>query len=125
MLIFGTLSSVFDYLTFGVLLLLLSADADQFRTGWFIESVLSAVLVIFVLRTRLPIQKSRSSRSLALASAAVALLALIVPYTPLAALLGFQALDLPYLLAMIAIALGYFVAAEIAKRQFYRRRAAT
>ncbi len=120
MLVFGILSSVFDYLTFGVLLLLLGADADLFRTGWFIESILSAVLVVFVLRTRLSIQHSRPARGLILASLLVASAAIILPYTPLAPLLGFQALDLPYLLAMIGIAMLYFVVAEFAKRQFYR-----
>ena len=114
------LRSVFDYLTFGVLLLLLGADADLFRTGWFIESILSAVLVVFVLRTRLSIQQSRPARGLILASLLVASVAVILPYTPLAPLLGFKALDLPYLLAMIGIALLYFVVAEFAKRQFYR-----
>ncbi len=120
MLVFGILSSLFDFVTFGVLLLLLSADADLFRTGWFIESILSAVLVVFVLRTQLAVRQSRPARSLALASLLVAGIAVILPYTPLAALLGFQALDLPYLLTMIGIALVYFGVAEIVKRQFYR-----
>jgi len=120
MLVFGTLSSVFDFLTFGVLILLLGADAEVFRTGWFVESILSAILVVFVLRTRLPIQQSRPSRNLVIASGLTAVLAIALPYTPLAPLLGFQALELPYLLAMISIALAFFVIAEITKRQFYR-----
>ncbi len=125
MLVFGILSSVFDYLTFGVLLVLLSANADLFRTGWFVESILSAVLVVFVLRTRLAIQRaSRPARSLLLASILVVVVAIALPYTPLAGILGFQALDLPYLLAMIGIAVLYFAVAELVKRQFYRHVAA-
>ncbi len=121
MIVFGVLSSVFDYLTFGVLLLLLSADADLFRTGWFIESVLSATLVVFSLRTRLSFLKSRPGRAMLAATALVALTALFLPYMPFAGLLGFQTLDLPYVLAMVAIALGYFLTAELVKRWFYTR----
>ncbi len=54
MLVFGTLSSVFDYLTFGALLLVLRADKESFRTGWFLESVISASLVVLVIRSRRP-----------------------------------------------------------------------
>ncbi len=120
MLTFGTLSSVFDYLTFGALLLLLSADAELFRTGWFVESLVSAVLVVLALRTRLPFTRSRPARTLIVGSAAVALVTLALPYTPLADALGFQALDLPYLAAMLSIALLYFMAAEMVKRWFFR-----
>lgn len=120
MIIFGVLSSVFDYLTFGVLLLVLGANQTQFRTGWFIESIFSALLVVFALRTQLPITRSRSSRSLALASAIVAVIALLIPYSPLGPALGFEPLDWPYLLAMLAIAFLYFAAAEFTKRWFYR-----
>ena len=72
MITFGILSSVFDYATFGVLLLLLKASPDQFRTGWFIESVVSAALVVLVVRTRLPFYRSRPGRSLLLATLVVA-----------------------------------------------------
>jgi Mg2+-importing ATPase len=58
MLTFGPVSSLFDYLTFGVLLFLLHADTDQFRTGWFAESVISASLIVLVIRTRQPFFKS-------------------------------------------------------------------
>lgn len=111
---------MFDYLTFGALLLLLSADAELFRTGWFVESLVSAVLVVLALRTRLPFTRSRPARTLIVGSAAVALVTLALPYTPLADALGFQALDLPYLAAMLSIALLYFMAAEMVKRWFFR-----
>jgi P-type Mg2+ transporter len=121
MLVFGLLSSIFDYLTFGALLILFSADAELFRTGWFIESILSAVLVVFVLRTRLPFMRTRPGHPLLITTAVVALVTMLLPYTPMAEPLGMQALELPYLMAMIAISLLYFFAAEILKRWFYRR----
>jgi len=122
MLIFGSLSSVFDYLTFG-LLLLLRADPALFRTGWFIESVLSASLVVFALRTRLPFLRSYPSRTMLLVTGLVWLVTLAIPYSPLAGLLGFQALPPLYLLAVFAIVAAYFASAELTKRWFYRRRA--
>ena len=80
MLVFGALSSVFDYLTFGVLLWLLHADQALFHTGWFVESVISAALVVFVLRTRLPVLRSRPSRLMAALTAGVVLITLALPY---------------------------------------------
>ena len=121
MLVFGAISSVFDYVTFGALLLLLGADAGQFRTGWFIESMLSATLVVFALRTRQRFTRSRPGRGLILASLTTATVVLLLPYSPLAGMLGFEPLALPYLLAVIAISLVYFATAEAAKQAFYRR----
>ncbi|MDL1902306.1 magnesium-translocating P-type ATPase, partial [Anaerolineae bacterium CFX9] len=121
MIVFGILSSVFDYITFGVLLLLLSADTDLFRTGWFIESIISALLVVLVLRTRLPFFKSRPGRALIGATLIVAVTALVLPFSPLAPSLGFQALDFRSLLLMIGIALLYFMTAEFVKRWFFRK----
>jgi Mg2+-importing ATPase len=120
MLTFGPLSSVFDYLTFGALLLLLHAGPELFRTGWFVESVLSATLVVFTLRTRLPLTHSRPSRAMLAVTGAVALVTLLIPFSPIAGLLGFQALPSPYLLAIAAIVAAYFASAELAKRLFYR-----
>lgn len=120
MLVFGSLSSVFDYLTFGVLLLVLRASPELFRTGWFVESVLSATLVVFALRTRLPFTRSRPSRPMLAVTAVVALVSLLIPYSPIAGLLGFKALPPVYLLVIAIIVLTYFVSAEIVKRIFYR-----
>jgi Mg2+-importing ATPase len=120
MLFFGPLSSLFDFLTFGVLLWVLRAGQAQFHTGWFIESILSATMVVFVLRTRLPFFKSRPSRAMLVVTALVGLVALLLPYSPLAGLLGFQALPAYYLLAIAGIVLAYFFSAELAKRWFYQ-----
>jgi Mg2+-importing ATPase len=120
MLVFGPLSSVFDFLTFGALFLLFRAGQVQFHTGWFVESVLSASLVVFAVRTRLPFLRSRPSRAMLAVTAAVALVTLLLPYSPLAGLLGFGALPPVYLLAIAAIVAAYVVSAELVKRWFYR-----
>jgi Mg2+-importing ATPase len=121
MMVFGLLSSVFDYLTFAVLMWLFNANAETFRTGWFVESILSATLVVFAVRTRLPFRHSRPSRTMLSITAFVALLVLAVPYTPVASVIGFKALPLPLLAVMVGLALTYFACAEAAKRWFYRR----
>jgi Mg2+-importing ATPase len=121
MLIFGPLSSVFDYLTFGALLWLVRANEAQFHTGWFLESVLSAGLIVFALRTRLPAARSRPARALVLTTLAVVLVTLALPYTPLAGLLGFTPLPPLLLLVIAGIVATYFGAAEGVKRWFYRR----
>jgi Mg2+-importing ATPase len=123
MLVFGSLSSVFDYLTFGVLIWLLRAGPDRFRTGWFIESIVSAALVVFALRTRLPFTRSRPSRAMLAVTGAVVVAAFLIPWSPLAGPLGFQSPPAAYLLAIAAIVVAYFAAAELAKRWFYRQSA--
>jgi Mg2+-importing ATPase len=121
MLVFGPLSSVFDFLTFGVLLLFLHADQSLFHTGWFVESVFSAGLVVFAVRTRLPFIHSRPSRTMMLVTLLVGLVTLALPYSPLANLLGFKPLALSTLGMIAFIVVLYFVSAELVKRWFYRR----
>jgi len=121
MFVFGLLSSVFDYLTFAVFLWFLHADPPQFRTGWFVESVVSAAVVVFAVRTRLPFMRSRPSRAMLGVTAAVVLFTVAIPISPLAAPLGFEAPPPIYLLAVLFIVAAYFAFAEIAKRAFYRR----
>lgn len=121
MLVFGPLSSVFDLSTFAVLLLVLGANESQFHTAWFIESVISACLVVFVLRTWLPLRRSHPSRWMLTVSLAVMLAALVLPYTPLAGLLSFTPLPLTYLAAIGAIAAVYLAATTIVRRWFFRR----
>jgi P-type Mg2+ transporter len=120
MVVFGLLSSVFDYLTFGALLLLLHAQPEQFRTAWFIESTISASLVVLVVRTRQSIFTSKPGKYLFWATTATVVAALIIPFTPLAPLLGFQALPLRFLLVLGAIVALYVVAAEAVKHLFYQ-----
>jgi P-type Mg2+ transporter len=121
MVTFGLISSVFDYLTFGALLLVLGATTAQFRTGWFQESVISASVIVLVIRSRKPMFKSRPGRYLLWATLLVAAATLALPYTPLAAVFGFQPLPLEFLLLLALILFLYISSAEVAKRIFYRR----
>jgi Mg2+-importing ATPase len=120
MVTFGLLSSVFDYLTFGLLLLVLHATQVQFRTAWFVESVVSASLIVLVIRSRRPFFRSRPGRSLLLATLAIVVSAVIVPFTPLAAILGFGPMPVLFLLFIGIIVLLYVVAAELVKKVFYK-----
>jgi Mg2+-importing ATPase len=120
MFVFGPLSSVFDFLTFGALLVVLGATPAQFRAGWFVESVLSAALVVFVLRTRQPVLRSRPSRSMVAVTAVVIGVTLLLPRSGLAGLLEFQAPAPAYLLLILTIVAAYLGSAELAKRLFYR-----
>jgi Mg2+-importing ATPase len=119
MMTFDLVSSVFDYATFGVLRLLGSSPL-QFRTGWFLESVVSAALIVLVVRTRKPFFMSRPSRPLAVATGLVVGATVALPYTPLAAIFGFVPLGLWYLGTIGAVVAVYIVTAELAKRSFYR-----
>jgi Mg2+-importing ATPase len=121
MLTFGILSSVFDYLTFGVLRLVLHAGPREFRTGWFIESVISASMIVLVIRTRRPFFKSKPGRNLLAATLLIGVLTLLLPFTPIGNLFGFGAIPLSFLLAMGVILVLYIGAAEITKHFFYQR----
>lgn len=121
MLTFGLLSSIFDYMTFGVLLLILHANVKQFRTGWFIESVVSASLIVLVIRSRRPFFKSRPAKQLLIATLSIVVLTVISPYTPLAGILGFQPLNVFFLLMLAMIVILYVALAEVVKRYFYMR----
>ena len=120
MLTFGVLSSVFDYLTFGALLYLLKAGTDQFRTGWFVESVLSASLIVLVVRSRRPFFRSRPGKRLLWATLAVGVITLVMPWLPVAPLLGLTPLP-PLFLGLVAVIVAaYVTSGELAKRVFYR-----
>src|SRR4030042_1324925 len=116
MLAFGSLSSVFYYLTFGVLLLILHASTDQFRTGWFLEAVISASVTVLVVRTRKPFFRSKPVKYLLVATLLIVAVTILFPFTPLAELLGFQPLPMTTLLVIGIIAVLYMVAAEMVKR---------
>jgi Mg2+-importing ATPase len=122
MVLFGLVSSVFDFLTFGALLWLFQATPTEFRTGWFIESLLTELMVALVVRTRGPFWRSRPGHLLLASTAAVTALALALPYLPFVSVLGFVPLPASMVLAMIVLTLAYVAAAEAAKRFFYRRR---
>jgi Mg2+-importing ATPase len=121
MLVFGLLSSIFDFLTFGVLLIFFRAQTDQFRSGWFLESVVSASLVVLVIRTRRPFFRSVPGRTLLAATLAIVGITLVVLITPLGPLFGFGRLPAGFYPAILGIVALYIAGAEGAKRLFYRR----
>jgi Mg2+-importing ATPase len=121
MMTFGLVSSVFDYLTFAALLAVFHATQEQFRTGWFLESVCSASLIVLVIRSRKPFFKSRPSTYLLIATLFTVVLTLILPFSPLGHIFGFSPLSVSFLLPIATIVMGYIISAEIAKRIFYKR----
>ncbi len=120
MITFGLVSSVFDFLTFGALLLILHATKDQFRTGWFLESVISASLIVLVIRSRKPFFKSRPAKYLLIATLATVAVTAALPYTPLGPLFGFSRVPLSFLFFIAMIVVLYIIAAEMAKAVFYK-----
>ncbi len=121
MIVFGLLSSLFDYLTFGVLLFFIKAKESVFQTGWFVESVISATLIVLVIRTRLPFFKSLPGRYLAIATGAIVVFVIALPFLPFASLFGFVQLPLAFYGWMLLIITAYIISAEIVKQWFYRR----
>jgi len=121
MIIFGLLSCLFDYLTFAVLLFLTHADEKVFQTGWFTESVISAALIVLVVRTRRPFFKSLPGKLLSIATAVIVLLVLLIPWLPVAGLFGFVHLPFSFYGWMLLIIAAYMIAAEKAKQWFYKR----
>jgi Mg2+-importing ATPase len=122
MITFGLVSSVFDYLTFGVLLFILHAAPEQFRAGWFMESVISASLVVLVVRTRRPFFKSMPGRLLLAATLLIVVFALGLPFTIIGGrLFGFSPLPLSFLALMGAIVVLYILSAELVKKAFYQK----
>jgi Mg2+-importing ATPase len=121
MLTIGPISSFFDFLTFYLLLRLFGADQMLFRTGWFVESIATQVLVIFVIRTRRRPWRSRPNRWLVMSSLAVVIGAMLLPFTALAPALGFTALPVAYFILLAALLAGYLLMVEAGKQWFYRR----
>jgi Mg2+-importing ATPase len=121
MLTFGPVSSLFDFLTFTLLLLVFHAGPAEFRTGWFVESIATQVLVIFVIRTWRPAYASRPEPMLAALALGIVAFAVTLPLLPHAALLGFTSLPGRYYAVIFGLVATYIAAAEGAKRVFRRR----
>jgi Mg2+-importing ATPase len=121
MMTFGLVSSVFDYLTFGALLFLLRATESQFQTGWFIESLMTELFIVLVIRTRRPFFRSRPGTILWVATLLVAGTTIFLPYSRLGGLFGLVPLPAGFVLLLLAITAAYMLASELAKRHFYRR----
>jgi Mg2+-importing ATPase len=126
MLFVGPISSIFDYATYLTMYFVFNArtiaDAALFQTGWFVESLLSQTLIIHIIRTRrIPFLESRASRPLLLASLAISVIGIWLPYSPLAHALGLTALPLGYWPMLTVIMFTYFTLTHLMKTWFHRR----
>ena len=123
MAFFGPISSAYDFLTFGVMIWLFHAGPTLFRSGWFVESLTTQTLVIFVIRThRVPFFRSRPSTPLLVATLTCAAVGVLLPFSPLAHLLGFKPLPLAFLGVLVAMIVTYLALVEVGKVLFFRRR---
>jgi len=120
MFVFGAQSSVFDFITFGALLLIFKVQESVFQTAWFVESVITEVLILLVIRTTRRAWRSRPSPWLLWAGALVVGLTLLLPYLPFASLLGFVPLPPGLLAGMAGIAVAYALLSEYVKGRFFR-----
>jgi Mg2+-importing ATPase len=125
MLLIGPVSSLFDFLTFYVLLKILHATESVFHTGWFVESLATQTLVLFVIRTMASPLVSRPSGALTATTLAVVIIGLALPATPLARFLGFTIPPPSYFAFLVPATVGYLVLVEIVKRSVVRYRVAT
>jgi Mg2+-importing ATPase len=118
--IMGPLSSLFDLATFALLLQVFHADVAEFRSAWFVESMATQILVVFIIRTSLPFWRSRPHPALTITAVVGLALAMLLPYLPWANLMGFSTLR-PAVIASIALlVLAYLFAAELLKRVAFR-----
>src|SRR5579859_1051818 len=117
---YGLLSSCFDFITFGLLLLVFHAHEGSFQAGWFLESIMTQVLVVYVIRTRFrPFIQSRPAISLVLSTLFICLVAALAVLLPVRRLFHFGALQTPQVLALFGVVLVYLVCAQLIKRRFY------
>jgi Mg2+-importing ATPase len=121
MLFIGPISSIYDFLTFYVLLHYFHAAAAEFHTGWFVESLATQTLVLFVIRTTQNPLKSRPSLPLTVTTILIVALGVVLPYSPLARDLGFTALPGPFYVFLIISTVTYLFLVELAKRLLFRR----
>jgi len=121
MVTFGLVSSVFDFLVFGTLLLIFKATPEEFRTGWFIASLLTELVIALVVRTRHLFFRSRPSTMLLTITLIFVAITLAIPYLPFTKIFGFIPLPAPLLLAVIGLTALYVVATEITKKFFYAK----
>ncbi|MGD0613481.1 MAG: magnesium-translocating P-type ATPase [Anaerolineales bacterium] len=121
MVVFGLVSSIFDVLTFGTLLFLFRASPEEFRTGWFFESLITELVITLVIRTRHLFFRSRPGTLLLVSSLTFIGIALVIPYLPFLSVFGFIPLPLPLLLAMLGLTVLYILATELTKKYFYSR----
>jgi len=120
MIQFGLLSAGFDFLTFALLLRLFRADPGTFRTGWFVESLLTELVIALVVRSRRPFFRSRPGTVLWVSTAVLMPVAFAIPYLPRVDLLGFVPLPAGVVAMIAGVTVLYILATEVMKRGFYR-----
>lgn len=119
MVIFGLISTVFDFLTFGVLLWIFESAPKAFQTGWFIESLMTELVIALVVRTRRPFYQSRPGGWLLSSTGVVLVVALTLPYWPFSSVFGFVPLPWTLMLGMVLLTLAYVGVVELVKKRFY------
>ncbi|WP_157964516.1 magnesium-translocating P-type ATPase [Exiguobacterium flavidum] len=121
MIVFGLISSVFDYLTFAVLFFFFKAYDATFQSAWFTFSVLTELLLLLVMRTRKPFYKSRPARPLLYSTIIIFLLTLLLPYLPVYTILRLEPVRLPVILSLFGLLGGYVIMTEIGKHYFFKK----
>ncbi|MDI3285071.1 magnesium-translocating P-type ATPase [Polyangium sp. 15x6] len=121
MLTIGPVSSLFDFATFALLLYLFQGDERLFQTGWFVESLATQVLVIFVIRTQGSPLRGKPSGALLVTSLLVVASAMLLPFTPIGPKVGFAPLPPMFFAVLVPLVVAYLVTVEVVKRWFYRR----
>jgi len=120
MLTFGPISSLFDFMTFGLMLGVLHAGPVEFRTGWFVESLATQTLIIFAIRTRrVPLIRSRPGLVITVATFAVVAVGIAITVSPIAHSLGFTTLPWQFFTALVLLTVAYLILVEITKKVFY------
>ena len=121
-LVFGPISSLFDFITFFILLFIFSADASLFQTAWFMESICTQTLVVFVIRTRVvPFYTSRPSGLLTFTTLLIVVIACILPFTVIGSIFGFVSPPLLFFAVLAVLVIGYIGIVELVKRWFYKK----
>ncbi|MDD1700724.1 MAG: magnesium-translocating P-type ATPase [Methanoregula sp.] len=121
-MVFGPISSIFDFITFFVLLFIFVADASLFQTAWFMESLCTQTLVIFVIRTRVvPFYRSRPSNLLIASTLLIVAIACILPFTVVGGIFGFVQPPVSFFAVLAGLVVGYIMIVELVKRWFYRK----
>jgi Mg2+-importing ATPase len=121
MVLFGLVSSAFDLMTFGILVWVFRASPEEFRTAWFVESLITELVIALVVRTRRPFFRSRPASPLLATTLVMIVVAFVIPYLPFMAALGFIPIPAPLMAGIVTLTAGYVVVTEATKRVFYAR----
>jgi Mg2+-importing ATPase len=121
MLYIGPISSIYDFLTFFIMLKVFQASEQLFHTGWFVESLATQTLVLFVIRTGGNPLRSRPSLPLTITTLLVVVVGIVLPFTPLNVVLGFTPLPAKYFLFLLGMTVTYLILVEVVKRRLMQR----